>query len=322
MGTMYLETHDRPMKPPLYVIFTMDCLPAGNRVEPAGPPTWEQSARAIEGFCTRLQLAGYAVTLFLTPECAEHHEPFTQELRARGVELGLYVHPQSLDPRFKQYLGQYGREQQRAVAGLALQQLQATLGMRPQSVRSAMFSASDETFAVLYELGFRQGSVSSPGRRVSKHAAVWTGAETQPHYVDPHSRLRAGDMPFLEIPVTTDAQQERGGLAPDLAIENGTVEEWHRPLIEAQLQRMEDNAMWFRTLCFYTRNRFDYYSDREQPAATLEALLGYLAELRVRYDIVPATVAGAHDYFRLHAVAHREDRPEQALQDKYPGAMP
>lgn len=291
------------MKPPLYVIFTMDCLPAGNRVEPAGPPSWELSARAIEGFCTRLQLAGYAVTLFLTPECAAQHEPFTEELRARGVELGLYVHPQTLDPRFRQYLGQYDREQQRAVVRLALQQLQDALGIRPQSVRSAMFSASDETFAVLYELGFRQGSVSNPGRRVGKHAAVWTGAETQPHYVDPHSRLRAGDMPFLEIPVTTDAQQERGGLAPDLAIENGTVEEWHRPLIETQLQRMEENGIRFRTLCFYTRNRFDYYSDREQPAATLEALTGYLAELRDRYEIVPATIASAHEYFHRDAAA-------------------
>jgi hypothetical protein len=287
------------LKTPLCVVFTMDCLPAGNRVEPPGPTTWEQSARAIEGFCTRLQLAGYHATLFLTPQCAEEHGPFAEELLDRGVELGLYIHPQSLDAgRFKQYLGQYSREQQRAIVALALERLQAALGIRPQSVRSAMFSASDETFSVLYELGFRQGSVSNPGRRVSKHAAVWTGAEREPHYTDPHNRLRAGALPFLEIPVTTDAQQERGGLAPDLAIENGTVELWHRPLIEVQLQRMEEAGVPFRTLCFYTRNCFDYYGDREPQSVTLDALLNYLAELSDRYEVLPATLAGVHQYYR------------------------
>ena len=287
----------------LHILFTMDCQPAGAplgpRGAPAGPKSWEQSARSIDGFCTRLGNAGFPATLFLTPECAEEHAPLLEELLERGIELGLYVQPQSLlGGGYKRYLGQYGREEQRGIVDLAKQQFQEAVGTRPQSVRTGMFSASDETFSVLYELGFRQGSLSSPGRRVGKHAAVWTGAPSDPHYVDPHSRVRPGHLAFLEVPVTTDATRLRGGLSPDLAIENGTFEAWHRPLIEGQLGRMQAEGVAFRALCITTRNAFPYHSAGERQGAALEALIAYLAALEERYEVVPTTMSGAHARFR------------------------
>jgi hypothetical protein len=294
-----LEDRDVTPNGVLHILFTMDCQPAGAplgaRGAPAGPKRWEQSARSIDGFCARLFDAGWRPTLFATPEVADAHEPLFEELAERGAEVGLYVQPQSLvGGGFSRYLGQYGREQQRSIVDLALQHFQAATGQRPSSVRSAMFSASDDTYAVLHEAGLRQGSLSNPGRRVNKHAAVWTGAPRDPHYVDAASRVREGSLPFLEIPVTTDAGQVRGGLSPDLAIENGTLDDWHRPLIAAQLGRMEAERVVFRALCFYTRNNFAYHVDQDRQALTLEAVIAHLETLRGRYDVVPVTAAQTH----------------------------
>lgn len=293
---------------PLHIAFTMDCQPARHRFAPEGPRSWEMSARAIDGFCSRLLQAGYLPTLFLSPQCAEMHGPLLEELAGCGVELGLYVQPQSLEgAEFKQHLGQYRGDEQRAVVGHAIRAYQRALGQRPRSVRSHMFSASDETYGVLYALGFQQGSLSSPGRRVAKHAALWTDAVQDAHYVHPKSRLQPGSLSFLELPVTTDAGQERGGVAPELAIEAGTLDKWHRPLIAAQLQRMQEEAVPFQALCFLARNSFDYHDAGERYAATLEGIIRHLAGLEERYELIPTTLAGAHARFRRQTIDDRQE---------------
>jgi hypothetical protein len=289
----------------LHVIFTMDCQPAASRGAPEGPKSWEQSARAIDGFCRLVHDAGYPVTLFLTPKSAEMHTPLIDELASIDMEMGLYVQPQSLaGGRYKHYLGQYDTATQREIVSLAAQQFRDAVGMRPQSIRSAMFSASDETFGMLYSLGFRQGSLSSPGRRVSKHSAVWVGAARDPHYVRRDSKLEQGDVPFLEVPVTTDADQERGGLAPDLMVEHGTFESWQRPLIEGQVRRLETTDVPFKSLCIVTRNCFAYHNRRDKARLTLDALLDYLETLEeareghAAYELAPTTLANAHRLYR------------------------
>jgi hypothetical protein len=91
--------------------------------------------------------------------------------------------------------------------------------------------------------------------------------------------------------VTTDASQRSDGVAPDLAIENGTLERWHAPLIEAQLQRQDDSAIAFRTLCFVTSTRFGYHDPTTRQRQTLDELVGYLDTLSERYDLAPLTLA-------------------------------
>src|SRR3954452_15873418 len=161
-------------KPFLYILFTMNCepsagIPTGKQKRPTQhPQTWEQSARSIEGFCNRLSSMGYPATLFVSAACAEEHGPLLEELAARNIELGLYVHPPTLEgsrnPRFPRHLGNYTAKEQRALIESATERFYDALGSRPHSFRSGAFSASDATFQVLYELGFRQGSLSLPGR--------------------------------------------------------------------------------------------------------------------------------------------------------------
>jgi hypothetical protein len=290
---------------PLHVIFTMDCHPAATRGAPEGPKSWEQSVRAIDGFCSVVRDAGYPVTLFFTPESAQMHAPFVDELISTNMEVGLYVQPPSLTgARYRRFLGQYSDTEQQEIVMLAMQRFRDAVGMRPQSVRSAMFSASDRTFGTLYSLGFRQGSVSNPGRRVTKHSAVWTGAARDAHYVRPDSRLEPGELPFFEVPITTDADQEHGGLAPALMLEHGSFEKWQRPLIDGQVQRMQAGGVPFKTLCIGTRNCFAYHNRSDPARQTLDAVLAHLETLgesrdgRPAYDVYPTTVAGAHGLYR------------------------
>ena len=192
-------------KPLLYILFTMDCQPVAVKSAKQAPKTWSQSARAIEGFCNRLSGMGYPATLFVSAACAEEHGPLLEELAEHNIELGLYVHPPTLDgSRYPRHLGNYAEKEQRTIIESATERFYDAIGSRPRSFRSGAFSASDATFQVLYELGFRQGSLSIPGRDLPRYAVSWNGAETAPHYVNPADRLRAGALPFLELPVTSD----------------------------------------------------------------------------------------------------------------------
>ena len=279
-------------KPVLRVLFTLDCPTAGPRAVPYGPPNWEQSARAIDAFCGQLLDAGFPPTVFVTPEAAAEHGPMLEDLAAGGVDVGLLVYPPLLRAAgHKHLLGAYKRETQEEIVAEAKRRLTETIGRRPLSVRSALFSANDDTFAALDAQGFRQASVSSPGRRVRKHHADWTGAAPDPHPASATDRRSAGDLALLEVPVTTDGSQTSDGVAPDLAIENGTVERWHAPLIEAQLQRQDDAAVSFRTLCFVTSTRFGYHDPTTRQRQTLDELVGYVDALSDRYELTPLTLA-------------------------------
>jgi peptidoglycan/xylan/chitin deacetylase (PgdA/CDA1 family) len=287
-------------KPLLYILFTMNCEPVASKSVKQAPKTWAESARTIEGFCDRLSSMGYPATLFVSAACAEEHSPLLEEPAGRKIELGLYVHPPTLDgSRYPRHLGNYASTEQRAMIESAAERFYTAIGSRPRSFRSGAFSASDATFQVLYELGFRQGSLSIPGRDLPRDAISWNDAETAPHYVNPADRLRAGALPFLELPVTSDPDRwYRRGFPYELCIENSSLEDWHRPLIERTLEQLKAEQAPFRTLCLFTHNGLAYYRDDDQHSITIEQLLTYFETLADRYELVPTTLAGAHQHFR------------------------
>ncbi len=269
------------------------------RVEPKGPQTWDASARSIDAFCTALLGSGFAATLFLSPEAADAHAPLLEDFGGSGVDAGLFIQPPSLrGADYKRYLGAYPPDQQQEVVVEASRRFEDAIGRRPRSVRAAMFSASDATFSVLSAAGFRQASLSSPGRRTPKFHAVWDGAAREAHFASAASRLEPGTLPILEVPVTTDAAQRRGGVAPDLAIENGTLDRWHTPLIAAQLARQDEEAVAFRALCFTTTSAVPYQDWSSRFRQTLDRLLDHLLTLDEQYELVPATLAEAYAHFR------------------------
>jgi len=298
-------------KPILHILFTMNCEPVGIKATKQAPKTWELSARSIEGFCDRLLAEGYPTTLFVSAACAEEHGPLLEELAERDIELGLYVHPPTLEgSRYPRQLGSYTAAEQRAIIESATERFYDALGSRPHSFRSGGFSANDATFQVLYALGFRQSSLSIPGRDLPHDAVAWSGAELGPHYVDEDDRLHSGALPLLELPVTSDPDRfYRRGFPYELCIENSSVDDWHRPLIEQSLERLEADQAPFRTLCLFTNNGPAYHRDDDQHSITIDNLLAYLDTLADSYDLVPTTLAGAHQHFRKLVVG--TEAPQQ-----------
>lgn len=284
----------------LHVLFTLNCEPPAERGDQDAPRTWDQGSRAIDSFCTRVIRAGYTPTLFAAPACVEEQDPMFEDLLRRGVEVGLFLHPPQIgDGRFKKNLGQYTGEDQRQLIEYAAEKFVSRLGQRPRSFRGGFFSASDETYRVLFELGFRQGSLSEPGRRLGGREAVWTDAPSDPYYVSPEKRGKAGTMPFLEVPVTTDPSGEIArGVPWSLLVGMATYEILLRPTVEYALARMDREQVPFRTLCIYSNNRHDFYTDSAQPSQSLELLFDRLEELGETYEIVPVTMAGAHERYR------------------------
>ena len=287
------------MAEPLHIAFTMDCERIASQSPPGGPETWRQSERAISGFCEFLLGEAMPPTLFLTPECALQHRDLFEELAMRGVELGLHIHPQSLgDLRYTKYLGDYNGPEQRQIIRQGIDVFVEAIGTRPMSFRSGNFSASDETFAVLHELGFQHGSVSNPGRNLSQYAAIWVGACPDVHWADATNRLQAGRLPFLEVPLTTDpARLRSNGTVHELRIESGPAESWHEPIIQQTLRCFGSSRAEFRFLCLFTHNLFDYSDPQTEQTITLRDLVQYLHGLRDRYDVTPATLSEIRERF-------------------------
>ena len=288
-------------RPRLHIIFTMDCdVVALKRSARDVPHSWEQSARAIEGYCSRLLAAGFTPTLFLAHESAAEHSPLLEELAGRGVELGLLLHPPMMERgRFAKDLGAYSPEDQRLIADFAAERFADALGVRPRSVRSGKYSASDATYKVLYDLGFRQGSLSRPGWEIPRFATRWEGALPDAHYVDPASRLKPGSLPFFELPLSTDPQQRHvDGMPYELTVDAGTLDVLLWPVIEHRLAEMAAAGTPFRALCISSSNRPDYYDGDNQHSRTLDALIDAIAALEAEYNLVPVTLVGAHERFR------------------------
>ncbi|MBO0702919.1 MAG: hypothetical protein J2P38_08300 [Candidatus Dormibacteraeota bacterium] len=285
--------------PPLAVLFTMDCLPPARkrRVNPH-PRTWAASSRNIDAFSATLLGAGHRPTLFCTLSVVANHTPALEEYATAGAEIGLLVDPSELRPGLRHPLGHYGRDDQREIVRVSVHRFSQLMGSRPRSVRTLEFSASDETFAVLRQEGFLQGSVSEPGRRVRQHRAVWDGAVPDPHLADPDNRLRAGSLEFLEIPITTDAAQSTGGVPPELNLDLGEFEKWHHPLADAQLERMERDHVEFRDLCWLARSGAPYGEGGAPCTRALHGAIEFVEALRDRFQVTSLTVTQAHIEFR------------------------
>lgn len=289
------------MAPRLYIAFTMDCERSVGEFpnELGGPDSWDQSEKAIYGFSERLLGSGIPPTLFLTPECAQRQGEVFRELSKRGVEMGLHIHPQTMgNGQYSKYLGQYDYQDQKEIIGEGSRIFQEAIGKTPKSFRPGNFSADDNTFPVLHSLEFEQGSVSDPGREVPCFAAEWKDTSRNPHWTNEENRLEAGALPLLEVPVTTDPSKHHpNGFPYELRIEHGEFEVWHLPIVNRALREMEDRSADFQCLCLFTHNCYRYDREDTDHTRTLMDLIGYLGELKEKYELVPGTLTNLRKHY-------------------------
>jgi peptidoglycan/xylan/chitin deacetylase (PgdA/CDA1 family) len=277
----------------LHVLFTMDVECPGEGSRDAGFTDWEVGASAVRGYARALAAEGWPVTLFVVPEAARHYRDLLKEMEARGAELALHVHPQDLG--YPEYFGAFAFEQQTEILQHAIVAWQDALDDRPWSFRPGNFSANDSTFPVLERLGFRQGSVSAPERRMPSLRAVWTSAPKDPHFAHRANRLLPGDCDFLEVPVTVDWESMIwGGITPlDLRIEAVDARS-HSFTIDKNLRRMQNEKISPISLVPMTHNYFDYSSPSEFRAITLRGVIDHIKRLADRYalEIAGMTLGG------------------------------
>jgi hypothetical protein len=196
----------------IYVVITMDCEPtkATTHASASGPPDFSLSEKAIRGYNRIAVGYGFPVTFFVHPETAMGQPQLFKELESKGACLGLHMHPWKFSlwkhggRRYMAHFGGLTAAGQYALLSEAIALWQHALGRPPFYFRSGTFSANDQTFRVLADLGFRGGSVSAPGRVFRDIKAVWTGAEPDPHRANGCFRLLKGDLEFANMPLSAD----------------------------------------------------------------------------------------------------------------------
>jgi len=276
----------------LYVCFTMDCEQIDDLAYQGGPATWELGERAILGYCETLASFGLGATLFVVPQAAPRYRSTLLQLADTGIEVGLHYHPQ--DSGYPDFLGAFTAGEQESMLREAIDQWSQVLGRAPHVFRPGNFSANDATLPTLVALGFQAGSISLPLRNFVEARANWTGAPFDPHFTHRANRLLAGDLPFLEVPVTVDWESRMwGGRTPqDLRIELVDARA-HGFTIRKSLDRQLSSGQQ-PLLVIYTHNIFDYSDPGEFRRQVLDGVLAEIqpaAELH-HMPIRPITLLG------------------------------
>lgn len=268
---------------PLYVCMTMDVERIAEFSPTGGPPDWAFGARSVQHYCETLAHEGYPATLFVVPDTATQQGTLLRRLSEdTGAELGLHMHPQCwkdhyLNAEAHDYLGGYTAEEQYAMLNEAIDQVGDALGDRPRAFRGGNFSANDDTFRVLCDLGFTHGSVSQPGRSVPRFRACWHQANLDVHFAHKAFRLVAGDLNFVEVPLTSDQlRTDHWTGVGDVRVEGATAEEIGKA-VRQEVGRQVGDDVPIKHVCILTHNTVNYWSTDEAEKGRRGVLLQALA---------------------------------------------
>ena len=257
---------------------TMDVERIAEHSPMGGPPDWAFAERSVRSYCETLRSFGLKATLFIVPDAADKQSALFQSLAAEtGAELGMHMHPQCwrdhyLDPYRHEYLGGYSGEDQKRIMGEGADQWEAAIGFRPKTFRGGNCSANDETFRTLVDLGFTQGSVSQPGRVVSRYRASWADAVWDVHRPHEAFRCAAGDLDFVEVPLTSDRHRsDHWTGVGDVRIESVTSEQIV-VAADGEVRRQMDESVPIKHICILTHNFVNYWSTDEEAGGRLDVL--------------------------------------------------
>lgn len=283
----------------LYVCMTMDveriaeCSPSG------GPPDWAFAAHSAEAYCDALAGQGFPATFFVVPDTAVEQGALLRSIAAKtGSELGMHMHPQCWKDHYlhaerHDYLGGYPAEALHAMLSEALAQVGDHLGDRPRAFRGGNFSANDDLFRVLVDLGFSHGSVSQPGRSVPRYKACWKDADPDVHFAHRAFRHVPGDLDFVEVPLTSDrTRTDHWTGVGDVRIEGATAEEIARA-VRQEVGRQVGDDVALKHVCILTHNTVNYWSEDPAVKGRRRVLLDALQQIREIASDLGLKVQGA-----------------------------
>jgi len=293
---------------PLYVCFTMDVERIGECSPTGGPPDWAFGARSVQNYCDVLAERHIPATLFVVPETAVMQGKLLRNIAAQtGAELGLHLHPQCwkdhyLNVEAHDYLGGYTGEKQYAMLSEALEQVGDCLGDRPRAFRGGNVSANDDTFRVLTQLGFTHGSVSQPGRSVPRFKACWKDACLDVHFAHKAFRHVAGDLDFVEVPLTSDQMRtDHWTGVGDVRIEGATAQEIAKA-VRQEVGRQVGDDIPLKHICILTHNTVNYGANdlaNNSRRGVLVEVLGFIEEIAkdLGLEVMGATLQMVRDAY-------------------------
>ena len=322
----------------LRVMLTMDCERVrDSEFYPAGPATWQESARNISAFADVAEEYGFRVTFFSVPEAVEAHGDLFKKLLALGHEVALHLHPHTFRYGVNEYLGNLPYDRQVEILTEAVEAFTAVMGFTPTSFRPGHFSANADTFRALALLGFLRGSSAIPGRYMPGTGSDWRDwprrchyvgsvfeAPVTVHYLKPVGSLvhaarhmfRLGSRGFLLDALRNAAMMVRRGkgdatmrgtMLADLRIESGSYSLTNE-IIEAELARMQSEGQ-LGVLTSVTHSYINYserdYGSREHAMSRrshLTKMLGSLRRLR-DLEVESCTLIQAHRDFEAGALS-------------------
>jgi peptidoglycan/xylan/chitin deacetylase (PgdA/CDA1 family) len=161
-----------------YCAFQIDCESTQHAVDDAA-----LGERASVAFADILETEGMIGTFFVIPGDLKTSAKLYMELKSRGHEVGLHVHP--ADMGYQEFLGVYGPEDQRKILSEASDQFSQSMGYKPDSICIGYISGNDHTFGAMSELGFKHGNLTLPTRVLPQCASVWAGAPLESDFTWP-----------------------------------------------------------------------------------------------------------------------------------------
>jgi len=280
----------------LYFSMFIDCEATQPAVD--DPALGERAAR---GFAEVLEARGLRGSFHVLPTDAEAHTSLYRELAERGHELGLHVHPAA--GGYEEFLGVYGPEEQSRIIGAAADRFAQVLGVAPDNVCIGYASTNDFTYGVLYDLGFRHGTNSMPTRVLPQCASIHAGAPLDVHFAHRYNRVLAGDLDFVEIPVTVDPDSRMwGGQHPqDLRVELVDAKN-HWYTIDKAVRRQLASDVPVKMIRGVTHNIFEYSTPGDFRRETLESIIGHTFAIAETLGMECVAATGA-DIARLYRQA-------------------
>lgn len=284
----------------LFVNFTMNCAPVDRGAGYPGPRSWPSASDAMVGFAAALASAGMKATMFISSDVCKRAVDALRACDKSGVEIGLLT-----DPRlegFKGSLASYNIDHQKELISMGASAFADALGREPTTFRPGHFSANNDTYIVLCELGFRQGSFSLPERHVAPECSNWRGAYPFAHHVDPLDVLNPGTLELYNIPVTSDFDKTTLNGQQDftplfLGSEQSDIESSAAFLVAKHLKRMQTEAVHVKTITCVSTNSANYADPGSQPSRMLAHIIDAIrrAAGERQLHVVPATLADVHE---------------------------
>ncbi len=272
---------------PLYVSMTMDVERIIELSPTGGPPSWEFAERSVRSFCGLLAEHDLPATLFVVPDTATEQAKMLREVASEtGSEVGMHFHAQSWrdhyrEPEAYDYFGGYAAEEQYKFLSAGREQVAEAVGEAPVAFRPGNFSANDATFGALVDAGFTHGSVSQPGRALTRMKAVWAGASSPPRpgsravregwrdtHLDVHRanrtfRMVPGDLDFIEVPLVSDQTRSDHWVGVgDVRLEEASVEEVEQT-VRQHVARQVSEEVVFKHVCLFGHNTGNFWSSDE-----------------------------------------------------------